>query len=935
MRGEGGRLLGSGSADGRPELEERAHILAAVQAGYDAAVAGEPAAVLLDGAAGTGKTSLLAAVARSAHAAGAAVLRATCSALEVDFPFAAVRQLLASDPRTRSASSPTSVSGSIDPYAALDALYWPVAALTEDGPVVLLVDDVHWADDPSLRWLNFLLNRLAGVPLLLVLATRPLGPQRPLLAQLVATPLVQRIEVLPLSAAGSARLLRARAQAHLAPELARRCHEAAGGNPFYLTAVARAMGEYGVLQVETALAQAAVPFPEIVSRAVLDRLRALGPDAVAVVRAVAVLGQDADLASVTALAGTSEEQTATAVRAAQDAGLLRPQLPLLAVQHPLVHDIVYGDLTALERTRLHKEAARQLAGAGAEPERVAAHLVATEAGDDIWVVESLLDGARRAVDRGAPETACRYLRRARAEPLAQHAPSVLLELGRAELLAGDLDAAEDLSTALALAADDETVATAANLLSRALVYANRVPEAVDALTDARARLSDPEGELGVRLELEAINAGHLDARTAPRADALLDRYVDWSGERPVDRLVLAHLSLEPARRGTSAQDAVRTAHRALAAGSLFTEYGADAQSPYLPVIALFLSDALEEARRELDLALAQARERSSVVGFCLAAAWRSHVHLRSGDVVAAGADAEAVLAAADSAGLHVLTPYGVAFLSDVLVEQGQLDAADALWRSHGLDGLLPPVLPSNYLLFSRGCLRLAQGRSAQASRDLLESGERQQLWQAPGPGFWPWASRAALALDRQRDHEGARALVQQEVDAARRFGAARPLGMALHAAALLEQGVARVQGLEEARDVLAASPARLEHARACIDLGAALLRVSRQPAGVALLEEGLQLAHACGGTALVTRARSELTAAGVRMRRGGGSGIDALTISERRVAQLAAAGSTNREIAQALFVTTKTVETHLARAFRKLGVASRRELPEVLEGASP
>lgn len=908
-------------------LHERGPVLAELLAAYRAMQARGPVAVLLSGAAGSGKTSMLDVLRTVAERDGGTVLRATCSPLEVDFPFAVAQQLLG--PGT----SPT-LAG--EPFAVLDALYWALVARADDGPVVLLVDDVHWADDPSLRWLHFLLSRLTGLQVLPVLAARPSAGHRPLLAALATLPVVRQVPVPPLSVEAAARLLRGRVHDEVPDAVAARCREAAGGNPFYLSAMAVALREQGPARLEAALSTRTAPLPDVVSRAVLDRLRALGDDAVHVVRVVTVLGRDAQRASVSALSGLSEERVEDALAAAHDAGLLRSG-PSPGVQHPIVHDAVYEDMPAEQRTRLHTQAARRLIAAGAEPERVALHLVVTEPGDDIWVVESLLAGARGAVRRGAPETAARYLRRALAEPLARHAAPLLLELGQAELLAGDLGAAARLRDALDLAADDATLSTAATLLSRALVYAGEVPEAVAVLRRTRGRLADPQGELAIRLDLEAINAAHLDARTTTQAEALLAGYADWSEHQPCGRLVLAHLSLEPARSGRSAQEAVVLARQALRDGALLEEHGADAQSSYLPIIALFLSDALDEARTHLDAAVQQSRGRSSVLGFCLAAAWRSHVALRAGDVLAAGADAEATLAAAGSAGLHVVTPYGVAFLSDVLVERGELAAADRLWHEHGLDGPLPPVLPANYLLFSRGSLRLAQARTAEAVQDLLDSGERQRLWRAPGPGFWPWASRAALGLHALGDQEQARRLVAQELEAAQAFGADRPTGMALHAAALLERGQARLQGLQRAAEVLAGSAARLEHARVLVDLGGAMLRTGRRSEGIAAVEDGLRRAASCGATALCGRARAELVAAGISPRRGALDGVEALTISERRVAQLAAAGSTNREIAQALFVTPKTVETHLARAFRKLGLSSRRELagvPGLLDGGT-
>src|SRR5207248_7777288 len=180
----------------------------------------------------------------------------------------------------------------------------------------------------------------------------------------------------------------------------------------------------------------------------------------------------------------------------------------------------------------------------------------------------------------------------------------------------------------------------------------------------------------------------------------------------------------------------------------------------------------------------------------------------------------------------------------------------------------------------------------------------------------------------------ARTLAAEEVRRARSFGAPRAIGIALRAQALVGPGEERQNGLLAALDVLTASPARLEHARVLVDLGATLRAGGQRTAAREPLLEGLALASRCGARTLSRRARSELGAIGIRPRTSERTGTDSLTPSERRVVELAAEGGTNREIAQTLFVTEKTVETHLGRAFRKLDVTSRRQLPDVLARAA-
>ena len=168
----------------------------------------------------------------------------------------------------------------------------------------------------------------------------------------------------------------------------------------------------------------------------------------------------------------------------------------------------------------------------------------------------------------------------------------------------------------------------------------------------------------------------------------------------------------------------------------------------------------------------------------------------------------------------------------------------------------------------------------------------------------PWRSDAALSLIALGDCREASRLCAEEIELARRWGASRGLGIALRAAGVAEGG--SIELLTEAVSVLRPSPARLELARALIDLGAAHRRAGSRARAREVLREGLDLAHALGGLALADRARRELVVAGGRPRRDAMRGRDALTPSELRVAQLAAAGQTNRQIAQALFVTQRT-----------------------------
>jgi DNA-binding NarL/FixJ family response regulator len=215
--------------------------------------------------------------------------------------------------------------------------------------------------------------------------------------------------------------------------------------------------------------------------------------------------------------------------------------------------------------------------------------------------------------------------------------------------------------------------------------------------------------------------------------------------------------------------------------------------------------------------------------------------------------------------------------------------------------------------------------------EMLAAGRHFEAVGGSNPAFTPWRSQASLALLQLGDREEARRLASEEVDLARSWGAPRALGAALRVAGVAEGGADGIALLEEAVEVLADSPAKLEHAKARTELGAALRRGNQRASAREHLRHAVELATICGAAPLAAHAETELLATGARPRRIAVSGIDSLTPSERRVAELAAEGPTNREIAQALFVTPKTVEVHLSSVYRKLGISSRSQLAAALD----
>jgi DNA-binding CsgD family transcriptional regulator len=328
-----------------------------------------------------------------------------------------------------------------------------------------------------------------------------------------------------------------------------------------------------------------------------------------------------------------------------------------------------------------------------------------------------------------------------------------------------------------------------------------------------------------------------------------------------------------------------------------------------------------------DAALAEAHMRGSIFAFATTKLFRAQAFLFRGDLAEAEADSDEALQAGRAWGLQQLEAYRFV-LAEALMEQGKLAEAATALEPVGRGESMPEDLATYVLGPSRARLRMLRGDVAGGLEELLDAAQR--LERMGGLHRGPWRPDAALALLQLGEREQARRLAQDELELARAWGAPRALGRALRIAGLVEAGASGLTLLEDAVEVLADSPAKLEHAKTRTELGAALRRRNRRSDARQQLRRAVELATICGAAQLAERAENELLATGARPRRIALSGVDSLTPSERRVAEMAAEGPTNREIAQALFVTPKTVEMHLSRAYRKLGINSRSQLSAAL-----
>ncbi|MFF3660886.1 helix-turn-helix transcriptional regulator [Streptomyces olivochromogenes] len=342
------------------------------------------------------------------------------------------------------------------------------------------------------------------------------------------------------------------------------------------------------------------------------------------------------------------------------------------------------------------------------------------------------------------------------------------------------------------------------------------------------------------------------------------------------------------------------------------------------------ADRLPSALDLLDRGLETVRRLGDITAFAYLSVLRSHTALYAGRLLEAEADAWAALRLAE--GESQDAPLAAAVLVDALVDRGDPAGAQRILTEQGIDGDQPlSMLIAHFVHTARGRLRLLQNRPRDALADLLPCGAGLVAAGCVNPGFAAWRCPAALAHLALGETSAARKLVDEELALARAFGAPRAISAALRTAARIEGGQAGIKLLREAVTLVDGSPAGLEHAQVLVDYGSAVRRTGRRADAQEPLRRGLDLATRCGARALAQRANDELVAAGARPRRAALSGPAALTASELRVARMAAADRTNREIAQALFVARRTVEIHLTSTYRKLGITSRQAFREAID----
>ena len=915
-------------------LIERESELAVLGEVVGAAVAGSGGAVLVEGEAGIGKTRLLGLARLRAEAAGARALYATADESEASVPLAAARELLARAARGVAPDGPASLGvlaldgGLSDPSGpgsrseeVVHALWWLIVELADEQPLALFLDDTQWADGLTLDLLRLAARRARELPLALVVAARPAAPGHAHLV-LTAERSFLRLEPAPLSVAGTARLVAAVLGQSGSVGLVARARALTRGNPLYLWELLQAARVRGFDPMSDGFGDDGAP-PQLV-RLVGARLGRLSPAATTLARAVAVLGSDAESGRARALAGLDPREAIAAEEELRNERVLDSLA--YGFTHPVVAAAARDGIAAVDAAELHARAATLLADDGVDDQRVAEHLVSAPPRGDAGVVATLRRAAETARRLGALTDAVRLLERALAEPPApQLVDAVDFERGRAMLDAGAEDGARVLARVAQRARDVSLRVDAARRLARRLGLRSRGGEAVAVLRAVLEALPDADREMRLELLVELAFIDNADLATHEEATRMIAaEAANATGRTAGERLVLVAAHVIGGERPSDPAGAARQVlalrlHRdypgGFAVGSV--TFGATAM--------LINVDALDDAERAMDQLRADAEAMASPELIAGALWQQAQIAYQRGDLARCELEGRSAIEVGGDFAGSLATPW----LVMALAEQGRLHEAEQLLESAGMLGPIPADVLLTPALGSRGRLRLAQGDAPRAVEDLAAARDRSAALfrERVEPPWQPLLGEALVLADRG-DEAAQEAAAYAALAAG--WGTRRALGHAARMRALVAPRESAIVLLEEARTHFAASHARLELGRCLTELGARRRAAGERRAARAILRDAHDTAHACGAMALCEHARAELLLAGGRPRPPAGAGANALTPAERRVAEIAASGATNREIARRLYLSPKTVEMHLRSAYRKLDLAGRDGLAAAL-----
>ncbi|MEU3569781.1 AAA family ATPase [Kitasatospora sp. NPDC036755] len=891
---------------------------------------GSGSVALIDGPAASGKSRLLSVTTHRATAGGALALRAAGSPAESALPYGVFDQLLHGVPLPAEVARQTELltaagrdprpggagAGAVDAATAraFEALGRALLELAAGQPLVITVDDVHHADQASIRFLLYFARRISTARALVLLTIEEtVDGVAPLRSELLRLPHLHRIGLSPLSRHGVAELLAARlgpSGLHLAEEFA----VASGGNLALLQAL-----------VEDHLAAGRVRLHGY-GQALVGQLRR-GPGVVGeTAAALAVLGSDATPETVAALADLPAGSVASALEAMTTTGLLADG----GFRHPLARAAVLQDLSPRRRCELHRGASRLLHHRDAPAASVARHLVEADHHREPWALDALQEAADHAIADGDDRAAADFLELAlRACADERTRATVRARLLQVEWRANPPSAVRHL-TPLAGAAQAEQLSHRDHVaLVRQLLWHGQAAAATQALERLTGPAEGPGAAAPGAWELDQWLAWSHPHLARPRRSGT-GRPHGAGGLSEVDPWLAPAASLAQALTRARGAEAAAAAEEALGDLTLGHPTPWAEEAAALAITVLISANRAGDARDWCDRLLADPVFGDSPRWRAVLVARKAEASLQLGDLMAAAAQARAALRAMPpkSWGVAVGHPLGSLLLATT--RMGRFDEAAECLTQFVPEAMLRTRWGLHYL-HARGHYYLATNHHHAAVADFLACGELMREWGVDVPGLVPWRTSAAEAWLRLGNPDRAKNLLYEQLA---RPGTPRTRALALHLLATAGPAGRKVQLLSEALELFEDSGDIYEQARTLTDLGHAHYASHDRQRARTLHRRARHLATMCEALPLC---RHLLTVPGEP----GGAADEPtddgrrLTDSELRVASLAIRGYTNREIANKLYVTASTVEQHLTRVYRKLGVKGRRDLPADLKAGEP
>ena len=944
--------------------------------------------LLYSGSAGFGKTTMLAELRRAATVRGALILSSRGGEQQRKAPFHVVRQLLqpllarlgehehrelleswydiAAPALGLIPHAPRRSGELLEPQreGVNQALDWLLTQLAvRRGPLVVIVDDLHWIDTESLDWLSGFVGRLPGLPVLLALAFRPEDlpdPARPLL-EYGAVPIQHRAEgqigvqmqLRTLGPVSTDHLIRKELGEDADDMFCREAWSITGGSPFDLVALIAKMKDRGLSPVDENIRELRGLVAASRGHGIAKRLAQFGPDTTRFAYAAAVLDTEINPDIAGRMAALNPSSQRTAMERLVEERILREAMdakgrPVLEFVHPTIGTAVYQSmLLSAMRTSLHGKAAAELVADGASAATASRHLLETYAEDDPAVVVILRQAAVEHMAMGAPEAARRCLERALSEPPAEEdRADVLFELGRSALLTDPHATVNHLRQALSATSglNPQRREEATLRLGQALGHSNRMAEAAQVTADEISRTPPGPGRVRLQAAYYMWRAFLRDTEDGAECSARLAELSDELSAEPSGglqdaaeagpRAVKVVRAWDLAMRGDDSAETLALAEHAFVDGRLIDGIGwTNTTWGFEIPILLGLTYAYND---RLDLASRLANEGARSIEL---AGWSGGhqaftnflggmVLNRWGRLTEAEALLRNTLRRSDRLGRNTPLQWDiVGVLIDTLLARGRVDQAVELAAEYRFEAPYPKVMALPDAPTLHGRLLLAQNRRKEAADELAEAGAKLRARGWRNTVWAPWAGHLALAIAPE-EPERARELAAQALAEARLHGTNSAVGTALRLAAAVAEPGDALDLLQQSVDRLGQSPAAYEYALALIDQGAALRRAGRPRDAIGPLEQGADLAMQCGAGGLVQRGRGELVASGASPTRAQSVVVRVLNPEERQAAVLASRGLDVERIAEAMNIGVGVAGALLAAAHRKVGTG-----PEGLSAA--